>query len=118
MLNGQAQALETITAWLLSALVYPGLLFGVGLALVGEWALNAVRPVFTPHIYHARRHARHLIQPLYDFLKLAGRQNTTDPILTGDSLGKSHPLHTSLAFVCALSPVLALTLLPFPDTHA
>ena len=37
----QAEVLNTLQAWILTVLVYPGLLFGVALSVVGEWVFNA-----------------------------------------------------------------------------
>ncbi|MFL5732222.1 MAG: hypothetical protein ACJ78Q_03395, partial [Chloroflexia bacterium] len=97
----------------LTVLVYPGLLFGVALVLAGEWTLNALRPSLTPRIYRSPAHAYRLLQPFFNFLKMAGRQPAAGvglaPAPRSDRLVRS-----SLAFASALAPVLALALLPFP----
>ena len=70
----QADILDTLQAWAVSALIYPGLLFGIALSLVGEWALHVIRPSLAPRIYRSQARAYHLAQPFYNFLKLAGRR--------------------------------------------
>src|SRR3954463_2044601 len=77
----QSDVLTTLEAWVLSALLYPGLLFGVALAFAGEWLGGGVRSALTPRIYRAATAVRPqgFIQPLYNYLKLAGRE--PDPAL-------------------------------------
>jgi hypothetical protein len=108
-----AEVLKTLQAWVLTALVYPGLLFGVALALTGEWLLNGVRPMITPRIYRIRVSAYHLAQPVYDFLKLTGR-------LEGSKLGALPETNLRTFelsnFPTYLAPALALALLPFPGS--
>lgn len=107
------EVLGTLQAWVLTALVYPGLLFGVALALTGEWLLNGVRPIITPRIYRSRASAYHLAQPVYDFLKLVGRLEVWKVgRLTGNNVSIFQPSNLP-TFV---APALALTLLPFPGS--
>jgi hypothetical protein len=111
----QSQLIDTLQAWALTVLIYPGLLFGVALALMGEWAYNALRPSLAPHILRPQARAYHLAQPLYDFLKMAGRQPSAgaalQPVARSDRW-----IRSTLTLTSALGPVLALVLLPFPGS--
>src|SRR5258708_6577969 len=42
----QADVLQTLQAWALTVLLYPGVAFVVLVVLVGEWAVGTVRPLF------------------------------------------------------------------------
>jgi hypothetical protein len=112
----QPDVVETIQAWLLAVLLYPGLLFGILLALAGEWLYGALRPLFAPRLYRSQARPTHLLQPTRDFFKLAGRRSPA-PLLPSGSPPASVPLFEGIAsFACALAPVLALALLPLPGS--
>jgi len=114
----QADILQTVQTWVVAALVYPGLLFAVGLALVGEWLAVSLRPLWTPRLYRAQAtqvRPHHFLQPLHDLLKLAGRQRLTYPALfpwprPGEAVAGV------VQGACAIAPVLALALVPFPGS--
>jgi hypothetical protein len=112
----QPGVVETIQVWLLAVLLYPGLLFGVLIALAGEWLYGALRSLFAPRLYRAQARPAHLLQPARDFFKLAGRR-TPAPLLPSGSPPASTPQFDGIAsFMCALAPVLALALLPLPGS--
>jgi hypothetical protein len=115
--------IDTALEWsmvALAVLVYPGLLFGAAIAMTGEWALTAVRPLLTRRIFRLPPHPRNLFQPVYDFLKLAGRQSARNYIFTmlpysgADVVGVVRPVNRWPALLCAVAPILVLALLPFP----
>jgi hypothetical protein len=107
----EAEVFETLRAWTLGVLVYPGLLFGLLFALIGEWAFGVVWPLMTPR--HARYHQRygHFLQPLNDLLKLAGRRS---PARWQHEDQGTTAFSQALTWGCVIAPVLALALLPFP----
>ena len=74
----QSGPVRILLEWAVAALAYPGLLFGVALTMVGEWVVTALRPLLTRRIYRFHSRPRHFFQPMYDFLKLAGRRWTMD----------------------------------------
>jgi hypothetical protein len=112
----QPDVVETIQAWLLAVLLYPGLLFGVLVALAGEWLYGTLRSLFAPRMYRSQARPAHLLQPARDFLKLAGRRRSA-PLLPSGSPPASAPLFEGIASVaCALALVLALALLPLPGS--
>ncbi len=108
-------------AWAaLAVLVYPGLLFGAAMAMAGEWTLTALRPLLRRRLSRPQSGPRPFFQPVYDFLKLAGRQSSRNYIFSmlpysgADQVGETRPIHRWPALLCAIAPVLALVLLPFP----
>ncbi|HYO50484.1 MAG TPA: hypothetical protein VEW94_11600 [Chloroflexia bacterium] len=112
----QPSVVETVQVWLLAVLLYPGLLFGVLVALAGEWLHGALRSLFAPRMHRSQARPAHLLQPARDFLKLAGRRSPA-PLLTSGSPPASAPLFEGIASAaCALAPVLALALLPLPGS--
>lgn len=114
--NGlQAQVLATVQAWLLALVVYPGLVFGVLLILLGEWLSALVRPLLLPRSRRAPSRRRSFAQPLYDFAKLAGRRPAVRWPQSGENatvVGLS--VVGALEAAGALAPMLALAFLPFP----
>lgn len=114
----QPELLGTLQEWVVSALVYPGLLFGVALALIAEWALQILRPALTARSYRpaGRAPRRHLAQPLHNFLKLAGRQGAAGQVASSGLTGRSGGGLPGLASL--LAPALALALFPFPGSPA
>ncbi|HYP40725.1 MAG TPA: hypothetical protein VEX13_10235 [Chloroflexia bacterium] len=112
----QSGVVETIQAWALAVLLYPGLLFSVLVALAGEWLHGALRSLLAPRLYRSQARPAHLLQPARDFLKLAGRRSPA-PLLPSASPPASVPLFEGIASAaCALAPVLALALLPLPGS--
>src|SRR3954464_2785137 len=103
----QSGLIGTFLAWVLGILVYPGLLFAVAFALIGEWALAVFRPVLTRRIHRFRPRPPHVLQPLYDALKLASTSSTSQAAATS----MQHSLLTAGQFV---APVIVLAFLPFP----
>lgn len=118
----QPDVLTTLQAWAVSALLYPGLLFGVLLALAGEWLSAGLRNLLTPRTYRTAARPYAILQPLYNYLKLAGREPdpsllpVRDPAHASGSAGSLY--RSGLAAVGAAAPVLALMLLPFPVDSA
>src|SRR5438270_4050390 len=82
----------------LGVLIYPGLLFGAVLAMAGEWTLTLLRPLLPRRGYRFQSGPRPFFQPLYDFLKLAGRQSSRNYIFTmlpysgADQVGETRPV--------------------------
>lgn len=110
----------TLQAWLLTLLLYPGLLFGVLLALFGEWATAAVWSVLRRGPRPQAR-LRPFTYPLYNTLKLTGRGRPSNwPLPGGGASGVALPASqtakAALGLMCVAGPVLALALLPFPDS--
>ena len=109
-----------LLALLLALLLYPGLLFGIVLALVGEWLRGALRPVLTSRLYRVHTRPRHLLQPVYDFLKLSGRQGPqgagADTPSGALAANEAQGWLGMLGMASAIAPVLALALLPFPGS--
>lgn len=105
-----------------AVLVFPGLLFGAGMAMAGEWVFAALRPLLTRRMYRFQGGLRPFFQPLYDFLKLAGRQSSRNYIFTmlpysgADQVGEASPVHRWPALLCAVAPIMTLALLPFPGS--
>jgi hypothetical protein len=112
----QQGVMETIQVWLLAVLLYPGLLFGVLVALAGEWLYGALRSLLAPRLSRSQVRPAHLLQPARDFLKLAGRRSPA-PLLSSGSPPASAPLFEGIAsFASTLAPVLALALMPLPGS--
>jgi hypothetical protein len=112
----ETDLLQTIQNWVVAALVYPGLLFAVGLALVGEWLAVSLRPLWTPRLYRAQAtqvRPHHFLLPLHDLLKLAGRQRLTYPSFVSWPR-RGEAVAGVVQGVCAIAPILALMLMPFP----
>jgi hypothetical protein len=103
-------SLQAIQAWIITFLLYPGLLLGVALALCGEWLLAAIRPLLVARLYRSQAHPHHFMQPAYDFLKLAGRSSSVIWHWGSDSTRTPY----ALAVVGMVAPVAALSLLPLP----
>jgi hypothetical protein len=103
-------SLQAIQAWIITFLLYPGLLFGVALALCGEWLLAAIRPLLVARLYRSQAYSHHFMQPLYDFLKLAGRASAVTWQRSSD--GTRAPY--ALAVVGMVAPIAALSLLSLP----
>jgi hypothetical protein len=114
----EADLLQTFQDWVVAVLVYPGLLFAVSLALVGAWLAVSLRPLWTPRLYRAQAtqaRPHHFLQPLNDLLKLARRQRLTYPtLLSWPRPGEA--VAGVVQGVCAIAPVLALALTPFPGS--
>jgi hypothetical protein len=112
----QPDFLRTILTWASALLLYPGLLFGIALALIAEWIFSLARPLITPGTYRSRATQRTLLQPLYTFLKLSGRRSPAR--FSPDSTTPTHSTKPStlLAAASAITPILALALLPFPGS--
>jgi len=104
---------QTIGAWALTVLVYPGLLFAVLVVLAGELLASAARPLFSPRPYRRRARLSGPLQPLYTFFKLLGRRSAARWQRPGDEPpAPSHPGESVLAVTGAIAPLLALALLP------
>ena len=99
------EVLTTLQGWLLALLLYPGLLFAVLFALLGERLASAARPLLIRHRTRLPMPRYGFFQPLFDAMKLAGRQ----PSSTG--YGSSSNVFGLLTF---LAPLLALMLMPLP----
>ena len=107
---------QILQAWVLSALVYPGVVFGVALALLGEWLFASVRPSLTPRVYRTTHLGYVVLSPVYKFLKLAGRREGHGAAISIlDSARTARP-QQALGLVSALAPLLALAILPFPGS--
>ena len=110
---------ENIQAWSLALLVYPGILFGVLLALIAEWVYPLVRQL-TVHGPRTQSRPRPIIYPLSTFLKLAGRRHNAAPAsLMPASTESPMPddrsmVENMLGIACAVAPLLALVMLPLP----
>ncbi len=103
------ETLTTLQNWAVALLLYPGLLFAFVLFLAGERFAGLLRGIFTPRVYRlpAARHAA--LQPVYDLVKLAGRQ--------GSQFGGAEPGGAARGVLVSAgmaAPVLALSLLPLP----
>jgi hypothetical protein len=104
---------QTIGAWALTVLIYPGLLFAVLVLLAGESIAGAAQPLFSPRPYRRRARLSGILQPLYLFFKLLGRRSAARWQRPGDEpTALSHPGESVLAVVGAIAPLLALALLP------
>jgi hypothetical protein len=95
----------TLQQWLLALLLYPGLLFGLLFAISGEWLVSTVRPFTRRQRTRLPVPRYSLFQPLYDLLKLAGRDGGTTP-----ASGATN----ALGLLAMLGPLLALVLMPLP----
>ena len=114
----QADIWQTVQAWLLTLLLYPGALFAVLMVLVGEWLASTLRPLFSPRLFRGQARLYSFLQPLYTFLKLLGRQGAVRWQRPDDSpTASSHPGETLLAVVGAIAPLLVLALLPVGGTR-
>jgi hypothetical protein len=109
----QLGVVETTAAWVLSVLLYPGLLFGLLMALGGEWLLGVVRSIFTSRIYRQRVRFWIFTQPANTLLKLAGRGSPASWRLLTASPG-TRPVRGALVAAGVIAPVLALSLMPMP----
>lgn len=110
--------IENIQAWTLALLVYPGVLFGVLLALLSVWLYPLVRQI-TVRGPRAQSRQRSLIYPLSTFLKLARRRNDAAPASlmppsTESSMPDRSTVESMLGLACAVAPLLALMMLPLP----
>jgi hypothetical protein len=103
-MGAQFGFVEVATGWLVALLLYPGLLFGVVVVLAGEWLFSVLRLVLARRVYRVRLRPHHLLQPLYDTLRLTGRHE--DATNT----------HYALRITYLLAPILALAPLPFPGS--
>lgn len=111
----QSDIWQTLQAWALTLLLYPGVVYAALVALVGEWLAGTLRPLFAQRLYRTQASARlySLLQPLYTFLKLLGRQEAVRWQRPDDEpTAPSHPGESLLAVIGALAPLLALILLP------
>lgn len=113
----QADVWQTIQAWAITLVLYPGALFAALVILLGEWLSGTVRPLFSPRSYRTQARLYSFLQPMYTFLKLSGRQGAVrwqgPREYTGDEpTAPSHPGETLLAVLGAIAPLLALGLLP------
>ena len=107
---------QTLGNWALAVLVYPGALFGIVLALLGDWLFVSIRPSFSPGPRRAPGRRHMLTGPVYNFLKLLGRSDAPGLTPVGDRPGVRGSLVAQLLLVVA--PILALALLPFPASPA
>jgi hypothetical protein len=109
----QEEIWQTIGAWALTALVYPGLMFAIVVVLAGESIAGAVQPLLSPRPYRRRVRLSGPLQPLYVFFKLLGRRSAVRWQRPGDEpAASSHPGETVIAVIGAIAPLLALALLP------
>ena len=109
----QANILGDIQAWLFALLVYPGLLFGVAVALGIEWLVGVIRPRLSPSVYRTAPRPSHFLQPLFSFFSLAGRRGPVG--LTPHTEQASKPGYEALSYLTlagAAAPLLALALMP------
>lgn len=109
---------ENIQALSLALLVYPGVLFGVLLALLAEWVYPLVRQL-TVHGPRTQSRTRPIIYPLSTFLKLAGRRHNAAPASlmpasTESPMPDRSMVKGMLGIACAVAPLLALVMLPLP----
>ena len=112
----QPDFVQTTLTWASALLLYPGLLFGIVLALIGEWISSLARPLITPSAYRSRATQRSIFQPLYTFLQLSGRRGPARFTPDNTTPVRSTPLPGLLTAASAVAPILALTLLPFPGS--
>jgi hypothetical protein len=103
----QSGVLEIVGAWLLGVFIYPGLVFGMALVLIGDWLIAAATPIFTRRIYRTRVRPRHFLHPLYDIRKLAARRPSNSNETSNSRFEAWDGLQSA-------APVLALALLPLP----
>ncbi|MEO8287588.1 MAG: hypothetical protein ABI670_14265 [Chloroflexota bacterium] len=109
----QFDPVQTIEAWGLTVLLYPGVVFAALVVLIGEWLVGTIRPLLAPRLYRGQARLYSLLQPLYTFLKLLGRQEAVRWQRSGDRpVAPSHPGESILGVVGAIAPLLALSLLP------
>lgn len=110
----QAGVVENIQAWALALLVYPGVLFGVLLALLSEWLYPLIRQLMVRGP-RAQSRQRPIIYPLSTFLKLAGRRyNAGWPTSTESPMPDRSTVESVLGIACAVAPLLALVVVPLP----
>jgi formate hydrogenlyase subunit 4 len=107
----QPGVLEVVLGWLLAVVLYPGLAFGVGLSLVGEWLFSVLNPLFARRIYRLHARPRQFAQPVHDIAKLAARRAADAG--SRHSSGSAFPLWDVPQFI---APVLALALMPLPGS--
>jgi hypothetical protein len=113
----QADIWQTIQAWAIALVLYPGAVFAALVVLLGEWLSGTLRPLFSPRSYRSQARLYSFLQPMYTFLKLSGRQGAVrwqgPREYTGeDPTAPSHPGETALAVLGAIAPLLVLGLLP------
>lgn len=104
------EVLTTLQQWLSALVLYPGLLFALLFALAGEWLASAARPLLIRQRTRLPLPRYGFFQPLYDALKLAGRQ-PSEQARVGVANGAGANLLGLTAF---LGPLLALMLMPLP----
>ncbi len=95
------EVLTTLQQWLLALLLYPGLLFGLLFVLSGEWLVSIVRPLTRRQRTRPQVARYGFFQPLFDILKLGGRENPS---------GSTN----ALGLLALIGPLLALVLMPLP----
>ncbi len=120
--------MENIQAWALALIVYPGVLFGVLLALLIEWTYQLFSQ-FWARAGRMQSRLRPLFYPLLNLLKLAGRRYNAVPTLhERNELAEAKKLPAStqapmpnrsgvdslISAACAVAPLLALVVLPLP----
>lgn len=105
---------QIVQAWAIAALVYPGLVFGIVLSLLGEWIYSAIRPSLIPRLYRVASRPKPLLAPLRSFLKLLGRVPSANPGFSGDTDRPPAGVSAIPHLLLVIAPVLALALLPFP----
>lgn len=114
-----AEVWTTLQWWALTLLLYPGLLFAILVALLAEWATSIVWSLLrrTPR---PQARPRPFIYPIYTLVKLSGRRGPAVwPSPGGTTNSPASPsqfVRTTLALLCVVGPVLALTLMPFPGS--
>lgn len=111
----QGDVLQTLVAWAINLLLYPGLLLGLMLAAVGEYAWGALRPLLVPRLQRLQARPHDLLQPLYTLRKLARRQSafSWQPSEQGAQDRSSSDM---LALASVIGPLLTLALIPLPGS--
>jgi hypothetical protein len=99
------EVFTTLQTWLLALLLYPGLLLGLLFAMSGDWLVATVRPLLSRQRNRLPTPRYSFSQPVYDILKLAGREQATSR--------SSRPAN-ALGLLAMLGPLLALLLMPLP----
>ena len=114
----QSDFLTNLGAWALALLVYPGFLFVLALAMVGEWLAGVVRPLFTPRLYRGRPRMSGFLDPLFTLLKLLARKEAVRWQTPGSTSNAGTSLHAPaesvLVLVGAIAPLLGMALMPLP----
>jgi hypothetical protein len=105
--------LGSIQEWLVAILVYPGLLFGLAVALAAEWLTATISPRLAPSAFRPETRPNHPLQPLHSFGQLARRRAPESLVPHPDEEGAiSHDGLLYLSLAGAVAPVLALALIP------